>query len=269
MKKTFAVIIVLILATFFIRRAYLNSVKPVEVDVSDAVEQIIEDKEVEQNDENGKDEPEPETDQRNEAEEKEDSGDSLTIPAKVQLDIPFIVQAPFANWDLPYKEACEEASIMMAHSHIRGDKKLTEQQMKDYIDEIIPWGLDTFGTFDSSAENSARYLTEYLGYEEDRVSVIYDMTINDIKAVLARGYPVIVPAAGRELGNRFFRAPGPLYHMLVITGYDSDEFITNDPGTKRGEGYRYDQQVLYNAIHDLTDDLENIGSGRKVMIVVK
>ena len=38
----------------------------------------------------------------------------------------------------------------------------------------------------------------------------------------------------------------------MIRGYDSDkgEFITNDPGTKRGELYRYDQDVLYNAIRD-------------------
>jgi hypothetical protein len=191
------------------------------------------------------------------------------IPPEVLLDVPFIVQAPNANWDLPYSEACEEASIMMVHNFLEGDILTTQDEMKEEIDSIIFWGDDQFGSFDTTAQTSSRYFTEKLGYNSDSIHVIYDMTINDLKAVLAEGYPVIVPAAGRELGNKYFQTPGPLYHMLVLVGYDGNEFITNDPGTKNGEGYRYNQEVLYNAIHDLTDDLEAITTGRKAMIVVK
>jgi hypothetical protein len=38
--------------------------------------------------------------------------------------------------------------------------------------------------------------------------------------------------------------------MLVIVGYDSNGFITNDPGTRKGEGYRYSFATLMAAIHD-------------------
>lgn len=268
MKKKLIVILVLLIAVFFVRRMYLNSITPQEVVISEAVEAIVEDNKSKElalpQDEDVKSNSTGE-----EQKKVEKSSKKLTIPAKVQLDLPFIVQAPFAEWEVPYKEACEEASILTVHRYYQGDEQLTQQEMKDFIDEIIPWGDKTFGSFDSSAQATSRYLTDYFNYDTGRVRTVYDITIDDIKAVLAQGYPVIVPAAGRELGNKYFRSPGPLYHMLVITGYDNDEFITNDPGTSRGEGYRYDQEILYNAIHDLTDDLERITEGRKVMIVVK
>ena len=40
--------------------------------------------------------------------------------------------------------------------------------------------------------------------------------------------------------------------MLLVIGYDyvTDEFITNEPGTKHGEGYRYKRDILYDAIRD-------------------
>jgi len=78
------------------------------------------------------------------------------------------------------------------------------------------------------------------------------------------------------LGNPYFRTPGPIYHMLVVKGYDEDEFITNDVGTKRGDGFRYKYDRLISAIHDwdhqsaeggMTD--EEIARGRRVLIVIE
>src|SRR3989338_6107342 len=37
------------------------------------------------------------------------------LPAEINLKIPFTSQAPRANWNLPYGEACEEASALMVH----------------------------------------------------------------------------------------------------------------------------------------------------------
>ena len=54
--------------------------------------------------------------------------------------------------------------------------------------------------------------------------------------------------------------------MLVLTGYDEDEFITNEPGTKNGAGYRYSIDVIMNAMHDLHRPLEE---GRKAVLVVE
>jgi hypothetical protein len=38
--------------------------------------------------------------------------------------------------------------------------------------------------------------------------------------------------------------------MLVIKGYDNNEFITNEVGTKRGDGFKYKYQQLIDAVHD-------------------
>ncbi|KKR45570.1 MAG: hypothetical protein UT82_C0026G0013, partial [Parcubacteria group bacterium GW2011_GWB1_40_14] len=93
-------------------------------------------------------------------------------------------------------------------------------------------------------------------------------TVDTIKRELAAGNPIIVPAAGRELGNPYFTSPGPLYHMLVIRGYTSDDkFITNDPGTRRGEEYTYKFDILMNAIHDWNGG--DVINGKKVIIVLE
>src|SRR3989344_4828168 len=38
--------------------------------------------------------------------------------AEVNLKVPFTSQAPTGNWDLPYQEACEEASALMAIRYV-------------------------------------------------------------------------------------------------------------------------------------------------------
>ena len=60
--------------------------------------------------------------------------------------------------------------------------------------------------------------------------------------------------------------------MLVVIGYNPkrNEFITNEPGTRRGSGYKYNEDVLYNSIRDYKSGyLVPITSERKVMIIVK
>lgn len=196
------------------------------------------------------------------------SGPLVIPPAYTIEGVPFMSQAPSTNWELPFKEACEEASVVMVNRfYTKRPLGSVEDQDKIIVDMAV-WGEEHMGAIDTDLETTARYFTEYLSYDPRRITVIRDITIDDIKAVIASGRPVIVPAAGRELGNEYFREPGPIYHMLVVIGYDRDEFITHDPGTRHGEQYRYKQDVLYNAIHDLTPDIERIAEGRKSMLVV-
>ena len=93
------------------------------------------------------------------------------------------------------------------------------------------------------------------------------------RAELARGNLVLVPANGIKLNNPNFTPPGPDRHMLVIKGYDLDsgEFITNDPGTRKGEGYRYKEEIIMGAITDYPtgDHLQMTGEEEKAMIVVE
>ncbi len=195
---------------------------------------------------------------------------SISIPAKYLIEgVPFVSQAPTRNWDMPFQEACEEASVLMVNRFYTKKPLPSVEELDQIIVDMTTWGVEEMnGKVDTDVKTTARYFTEYLEYGPTRVSIVYDMTMNDIKAVIASGRPVIVPAAGRELGNENFIEPGPLYHMLVIVGYDSDEFIAHDPGTRKGEQFRYKQQVLFDAIHDLPGDKERILEGRKAMIVV-
>lgn len=189
------------------------------------------------------------------------------LPRGFNLKVPFTSQAPFANWGMPYQEACEEASVLMVDYFWRG-KKLNPALADKEILKIVDWQVKTLGFYeDTTAEETGRILKEYFGYK--KVRLVADPTIDQIKAEVAAGRPVIVPAAGRLLGNRYFTGLGPFYHMLVITGYNTTEFITNDPGTRRGAGYRYKYKTLMSAIHDWNGSTETVTQGRKVMIVVE
>lgn len=192
--------------------------------------------------------------------------EGAALPTEFNLAVPFTSQAPFEVWDEVHQEACEEAALMMVDAFF-DRHTFSRVSAENEIQDLVAWQKQTFGYFkDTTAEETARILREKYGYEN--VRVVYDPTIDDVKREVARGRPVILPAAGRLLGNRYFREPGPLYHMLLVRGWTKDGMIiTNDPGTKRGEGYLYKPEVLMNAVHDWNGgDVEN---GRKVMIVVE
>ena len=186
------------------------------------------------------------------------------VPAEINLKVPFTPQAPHANWELPYGEACEEASVLMVHYYFE-KKTFTKESADKEIKKLVDFQNKKYGFYkDSTADETARFIKDYWKYKKVRV---LPATIDAIKQELAAGRPVIIPAAGRLLGNPNFRRPGPLYHMLVVKGYTKDgKFITNDPGTRRGANYIYDQKVLMNAIHDWNGG--DVNNGKKVIIVV-
>lgn len=179
--------------------------------------------------------------------------------------MPFGAQAPFADWSDPYQEACEEASLIMAKHFLAGEP-LTPELTDRAILDMVAWETDNGYGEDVNIDELAVIAQEYYGLD---AQVHTDVSIDRIKQLIAGGQPVIVPAAGRMLGNPYFSGEGPYYHMLIIVGYNEDEFITNDSGTRRGEGYRYDQQILLNAIHDWTGVKEETHTGRKVMLTVR
>ncbi|MFA5113841.1 MAG: C39 family peptidase [Candidatus Margulisiibacteriota bacterium] len=193
---------------------------------------------------------------------------SLALPPRVELQVPFLCQAPFANWAQPWQDACEEAALIMAVHWAKGypiEKEAGNREILGLVSyQVKRWG----GHHDLTAAKAAALLREYYRFKNYRV--VYKFGVEDIKGVLGTGDLVLAPMAGRLLGNKYYRQPGPAYHYLVFIGYDEgkEEFITNDPGTKRGKGYRYKYNVAYNAIHDWAGSKENISEGRKALIVV-
>jgi hypothetical protein len=193
------------------------------------------------------------------------------MPRSYQLDVSFAQQAPFANWDALHEEACEEASMIMADKFYK-TQPLDESIMEEEIQKLIKWESGKGYQLDLTAEETVSVLQLYFGLKAELVS---EVTVERIKTEIFKGRLVIIPAAGRLLGNPNFKSPGPIYHMLVIKGWTGSEFVTNDPGTRKGDGYRYNYATLLNAVHDWNPILADGGmtdtemaQGRKVMIAV-
>lgn len=189
----------------------------------------------------------------------------------IKFQVPFTSQAPLGEWSDPRQQnGCEEASALMAVYWATG-QSISPQAAKEMIIAISDWEQEKYGGFQDTSVNDtvSRIFVGYFDYQEARA--MSDIILADIIAELEKGNLVIVPADGRALQNKFFQSPGPEEHMLVIIGYDyqTKEFITNDPGTKHGQDYRYNQQVLFNAIRNYPtgNHLPIIGTP-KAMIVV-
>jgi Peptidase_C39 like family len=191
----------------------------------------------------------------------------VEIPAELNLDVPWMSQAPHANWDFPYQEACEEASMIMVDAfYDQRTGKLPVDEANSEILKLVDYQNQTLGDYkDTTAEDTAQIIRDFYNYTDVRVFPVSDA--EDIKAVLARGYPVIMPFWGKALENPNFKNGGPLYHMLVVKGYTADgHFITGDPGTRLGQDFIYTFENLLESAHDWNGG--NVSEGKKRMIVV-
>jgi len=202
----------------------------------------------------------------------------VELPPSVNLDVPFLSQAPLANWDNLHNEACEEASVLQVVLFLDGSG-MSKNTADQKLVKMVNWQEDNFGGhFDLPAAKVKEFIEMYF---HKNAEIFYDISFDDIKKQLADGHPVIIPAAGRTLGNPNFKTLGPVYHMLIIRGYDENkkQFITNDVGTRKGENYRYSYDTIMNSIHDmpkweqnknlLDADPDMIFAGRRAMIVIK
>lgn len=190
---------------------------------------------------------------------------SAAIRDAVNWNVPFTSQAPTGNWDALHEEACEEASVLMVLRYFHGTSIGSSQQADDAIVDLVAKNEALGFPVDDTAVQIVTLIHSLDPAIE--ATLLKNPTEEQLKEVLSAGSLVIVPAAGRDLGNPYYTAPGPLYHMLVIRGYTRDGYvITNDPGTKRGANYVYRWAVLLDAMHDWNGgDVEH---GQRVVIVV-
>lgn len=187
------------------------------------------------------------------------------LPESINLDVPFFAQAPDADWSYPWQEACEEASISLAF-HYFSAEELTKEKFKKDILDLVDWQNERFGDYwHTTMDQTALMLEEYFGFHDYRI--IEDPSIEDLKRELAMGHPIVAPFDGQGLENPFFSDGGPYYHVLVIKGYDAQNFITNDVGTKRGLNFIYPQEKLMEAMHDYHPT--NMKLGAKKVIVLQ
>lgn len=186
--------------------------------------------------------------------------------------IPFVVQSPLAEWANPiFQGACEETAALMVAGWLEGKSTISPTEAREELTKMSRFTQTRYGHFyDLSAADTARLLRDYFGIES--VELKYDITVGDIRLALAEGAVMIIHVNGQKLKNPYFVPPGPPDHTIVVFGYDAatGDFITHDPGTRRGENFRYHESVLAVALRDYpTGYHEPNPSPRTVMIIIR
>ncbi|MDO8335185.1 MAG: C39 family peptidase [Candidatus Saccharibacteria bacterium] len=193
------------------------------------------------------------------------------VGAKALLSVPFVAQAPNANWDDPrQQDGCEEASLVMAYAWATGATSINKNDAEKTIIAMSEFEKEEYGNYlDLNAQDTAKLMKDYYNYSKTRVDL--NITMDDIKRELSAGNLVIVPANGKKLNNPNFSSGGPVTHMLIIKGYDDakQQVITNDPGTRNGNGYVYSYTTIFNAMVNYPSGYHEDQTGQpKAMIVV-
>ncbi len=189
---------------------------------------------------------------------------SNPIAKEINLKVPFYAQAPFGDWSLPWQEACEEASVLLvADAYL--EKNWTREEFRDQILKLVDWEREVFGRDeDTNVAQTAQMLKANFGLD----SIIHeDPSLDEVKTILSKGHLIIMPLAGKMLGNPYYSNGGPVYHMIVVKGYkQGDRMITHDVGTKNGENYVYAWHTLNAALHDYNRPIEQ--GARKLIEVL-
>jgi len=152
----------------------------------------------------------------------------------------------------------------MVHNFFE-NKDMNPESANSELLSLLRWESKNQYPEDVTIQELAEISVTYFDY---LAAIVVNPSIDDLKNSIDEGNPIIVPAAGRKLDNPYFSGEGPWYHMLVITGYTDTHFITNDPGTRRGEGYEYEFDTLLNSIHNWTGVKEEIENGDNLVLVL-
>lgn len=197
----------------------------------------------------------------------------VVIPNQVHHTVPFTAQAPFGEWSDPrQQDACEEATTLMAVKWARSETIASRELAKGELLKIADFQTKSYGdNRDTSAQDTlSRIFKDY--YQFNNVKLVPSITSEqEIIRELAKGNLVITPMNGQALNNPGFTAPGPERHMVLVIGYDNttEEFITNDPGIRAGQDYRYPYTTFFRAIRDYETGYHlPITSTEKPMIVI-
>lgn len=185
--------------------------------------------------------------------------------------IPFFAQAPTGEWSDPrQQDGCEEATAIMAMGWVE-NKSFSNQEALREIITLSDFEQKKYGEYlDISLQDIKDWIFgDYYNY--DQVKLVIDIDKSDIIQALEEGKLVMLPLNGQKLTNPYFTSPGPERHMVLVRGYDyeTDEFITNDPGTRRGENFRYSgKEIIDSVLIYPTGHHEPIAEKRKGMLVI-
>ena len=156
----------------------------------------------------------------------------------------------------------------MVSAYFSGDRrtKIPATEVENQLTTLTQWEQERFGYYlDTTVKETAEMIRSVYNL---KTSIVSNYTEKDIKDALNANKLVILPVNGRKIGNPYYKQPGPIYHMLVVRGYTATQLITNDPGTKNGESYKYSFTTLKNAPADWDHATNTIDESKSLMIVV-
>jgi hypothetical protein len=194
----------------------------------------------------------------------------VTLPAAVFLPVPFTSQAPLNNW-AARQHTCEEASLLMVDRYLHGDHsgKLIDPQTADAgINQITAWKP----AVDLTSQQVGEVAKVNMGWGYK----LLEASRQNMKQQLALGRPLIVGVRTHGLGNpnypgyrtHYEQTGWSVSHYLVVVGYDSaDNYVLNDPGLTRGQGYHISYDQLMHAIDDLDQAYPELNSGRIFVVL--
>lgn len=192
------------------------------------------------------------------------------LPNKHLIKTAFIPQAPEKNWDQPWQDACEEASLLTLKYFYLNKTPDVPTLVADY-QQLFSFEGDNKLSHDITIDNMSTISSQYLGLAP---TIVENPTVEDIKKEIALDHPVIITANGKALfkENKNFRSGGPWYHSLVVLGYDDNlrKFIVHDVGTQYGAYFKYSYDLLLDSIHDFPSSgkKEEIDNGAKRVLVL-
>lgn len=191
-----------------------------------------------------------------------------SIPNYFLNKTAFIPQAPEKNWAEPWQDACEEAAILTVKYFFESKVPNTKTLLIDYQQLF-----SQSNTNDINLNQMGEIAKKLYGYD---YQIIDNPTISSIEKYLSQGHILIAPANGQTLyrENKYFKNGGPLYHNIVILGYDraNRQFIVHDVGTQFGAYFKYSYKVLLTSLHDFPSsaDKHDINQGiPKLLLLLK
>jgi hypothetical protein len=196
-----------------------------------------------------------------------DQDSNHPLPERHLLDMPFYSQAPLGQWDTFHEDMCEEASLLNAALHLE-DETLSTDKYESELHALQKIEKDIVGEWKSTTVAQTKKFADAYFEGKIKSKIVENPTVEDIESEVAAGHPVVVPLAGQDIGNPNFTPPGPVYHMLVVKGYDADDFITNDVGTRKGNSYAYKKNVIMKNIHDWNPQDIHLGA-KRILILFK
>jgi hypothetical protein len=190
------------------------------------------------------------------------------LPPSVFVKVPYTSQFPFNQFtDRAHAEYCEAAALLMLSDYLKGDARarIPAAEADAGMGQIVGVERSTFpGVLDLPLTSVGAVGAQMFGMRP----TVSPVDLNQIERNVADGRPVVIPVMTHGAGGPAiapFYGSTNVYHVIVITGYDSARNLlyTNDAGFIQGQNYAYTWSTLSSAIDAQT---QKIPQGRVMLV---